>query len=83
MMKRTTVMLPEELRARATLRARRLGVSLGQFIRRAMESLLETSKGAREEDTLLCDDAVYEGPAPRDLAARHDEYLHGRRVGKK
>ncbi len=78
-MKRTTIMLPEDLRARAARRARGLGVSLAHFIRRAMESHLETTKGAMDDDPLLRDDAVYEGPAPSDLAARHDEYLYKRR----
>jgi hypothetical protein len=76
-MKRTTVMLPEELRARAARRARKLGVSLGEFIRRAMESLLRAQSPAGD-DPLLRDDAVYEGPAPRDVAERHDDYLYDR-----
>lgn len=76
--KRTTVMLPEDLRARAASRARKLGVSLGEFIRTAMASMLEKTRGAADDDPLLRDDAVYEGPVPRDLAARHDEYLYDR-----
>lgn len=77
-MKRTTVMLPEDLRARAARRARKLGISLGEFIRTAMASMLKKSGGAPDDDPLFKDDAVYEGPVPRDLAARHDDYLYGR-----
>jgi hypothetical protein len=74
-MKRTTVMLPEELRVRAANRAKKLGVSLGELIRRAMESML-----GREQETdggRYPDDAVYDGPAPPDLSERHDDYLYG------
>jgi len=78
-MKRTTVMLPEELRARAARRARTLGVSLGEFIRRAMESMLGETRAPT--DPLLDDDAVHEGPVPPDLATRHDDYLYGDREG--
>jgi hypothetical protein len=82
-MKRTTIMLPEDLHARAGTRARKLGVSLGEFIRRAMVSMLEKTRDAAADDPLFKDDAVYEGPAPRDLAARHDEYLYDRPERKK
>jgi hypothetical protein len=77
-MKRTTIMLPEDLQVRAARRARKLGVSLGAFIRRAMESALRTTKGTADEDPLHGDDATFDGIAPSDLAARHDEYLYDR-----
>jgi Arc/MetJ-type ribon-helix-helix transcriptional regulator len=82
-MKRTTVMLPEDLRARAVRRARKLGVSMGEFIRRAMESWLDAGQGAADEDPLLKDEATYDGQSPSDLAARHDEYLYDRPAGKR
>jgi Arc/MetJ-type ribon-helix-helix transcriptional regulator len=82
-MKRTTVMLPEELRARAMRRARNLGLSLGEFIRRAMEALLEDKGGGADEDPLLRDEATYDGHVPGDLAARHDEYLYDRPTRRK
>ena len=75
-MKRTTVMLPEALRARAMRRAQKLGISLGAFVRRSMEALLAES-GSDEEDPLLADDAVYGGPVPTDLAEHHDRCLYG------
>ena len=48
-MKRTTIMLPEELRVRAGERARKLGLSLGEFIRRSMEAMLGRGAGADEQ----------------------------------
>ena len=76
-MKRTTIMLPEELRVRAGERARKLGLSLGEFIRRSMEAMLGRGAGADEQDPLVADDAVYDGPVPSDLAGSHDRYLYG------
>ena len=76
-MKRTTVMIPEKLKGRSVRRARELGISLGEFIRRSMEALLEKAQATGEDDPFLADGAVFRGPAPRDLSAKHDEYLYG------
>jgi hypothetical protein len=73
-MKRTTVMLPERLRAQAKEQARRLGVSFGELIRRSLEAMLG---GAKADDPLLADDEVFDGPTPDDLAADPDRYLYG------
>ena len=75
-MKRTTVMLPETLRARAIRRARKLGISLGAFVRRSMEAML-AGPDAVEKDLLLADDAVFDGPVPEDLAEHHDRCVYG------
>jgi hypothetical protein len=64
-------------------RARKLGVSLGEFIRRAMESLLEAGADAATDDPLLTDAATYDGQVPADLAARHDDYLYDRPPGRR
>lgn len=77
-MKRTTVMLPEDLHVRAIRRARTHGMSLGEFVRRALESLLDATAGSAEADPLLRDGTTYDGQTPSDLAARHDEYLYDR-----
>ena len=71
-------MLPEPLKARAMRRARRLGISLGEFIRRSMQSMLDGAAGAPEQDPLVADDAVFEGPVPSDLSVAHDRHLYGR-----
>jgi hypothetical protein len=75
-MKRTTVMLPAELHARATARARREGVSLGELIREALAARLKERRGKRAEDPLFADRAVYDGPVPADVSANHDKYLY-------
>ncbi len=74
-MKRTTIMLPEDLRRRAMFKARQRGVSLGELIRNSLEASLPGSSNDPGKDPLF-EDAVFEGPTPRDLARRHDDYLY-------
>jgi hypothetical protein len=77
-MHRTTVMLPRELHDRASRRARQRRISLGELIREALAAALRESDQVRESDPLYGDDAVFDGRAPSDLAARHDAYLYDR-----
>ena len=76
-MRRTTIMLPDELRNRALRRAEELGVSLGELIRESLSALLNRSKKAPEEDPLFGDEAVFQGDAPEDLSTDHDGHLYG------
>ncbi len=77
-MDRTTIMLPPELKIRAFNQAKKKGMSLGQFIREALESSLNTeSKKKPSHDSLFLDDAVFRGRTPEDLSTEHDEYLYG------
>jgi hypothetical protein len=69
-------MLPAGLRARAIARARQLGISMGEFIRRSMESMLADSEEVGD-DPLVADHAVFDGPLPDDVALNHDRYLYG------
>lgn len=80
-MKRTTVMLPTELKAKAERRAYERGVSFGELVRESLESALDSREERRTEDPLFKDDAVYRGRTPRDLAERHDEYLYDDEAG--
>lgn len=80
-MKRTTVMLPTELKARAERRAYELGVSFGELVRESLHSALESGAERRTEDPLFSDAAVYGGRTPKDLAERHDEYLYDDEAG--
>jgi hypothetical protein len=75
-MKRTTIMLPEELRRRAISRAKQKGVSLGELIRDSLDSALPHVSYDIGKDPLF-EDVVFDGPAPRDLSRRHDDYLYG------
>jgi plasmid stability protein len=76
-MKRTTVMLPDDLRRRAFVRARERGVSLGELIRESLDAAVPASSPARAVDSLFTDSAVFAGKAPKDLSAAHDGYLYG------
>lgn len=76
-MKRTTVMLPADLRRRAFVRARERGVSLGELIRESLDSALPSAAPVRAEDSLFTDAAVFSGKAPKDLSVAHDRYLYG------
>ena len=62
-------MLPEQLRAQAKQRARTLGISFGELVRRSVEAMLEADPG---DDPLLNDKEVFEGPVPDDLVENHD-----------
>jgi hypothetical protein len=77
-MKRTTVMLPDELKARAERRAYERGISFGQLVRESVEIALSTTdEEQRAKDPLFHDEATYDGEAPADLSEAHDEYLYG------
>lgn len=75
-MERTTIMLPPELKTRAVRRARRKGISFGEYVREALTAEL-SREGGKGVDSFLSDTAVYRGEAPSDLSARHDDYLYG------
>ena len=76
-MVRTTIMLSNELKVQAEKRARNLGMSLGEFIRKSLESSLNAKKGGKEEDPFLTDRAVFGGNAPVNMSKNHDDYLYG------
>lgn len=76
-MQRTTIMLPETLKRRASQRAASQGVSLGKFIRKAIAANLDRGAVADASDPLFADAEVFTGEAPTDLAANHDQYLYG------
>ena len=73
-MVRTTVALPDDLKEMAEQEARRRGITLAELIRESLESALTP---IRTDDPLFADVAVFEGHSPRDLSARHDDYLYG------
>ena len=76
-MKRTTVMIPLDLKTRAERRANSEGLSLGAFIREALEKALKSNAAGTFDDPLLNDNAIYEGDTEADLAQNHDKYLYG------
>jgi hypothetical protein len=74
-MKRTTIMLPEDLRRRALLRAKQKGVSLGELIRDSLSAALPGVTYDALADPLF-EDVVFGGPGPADVSAKHDRYLY-------
>ena len=76
-MKRTTVMIPEDLKIRAAKRANTVGISLGGFIRESIERALKSDGNSALDDPYMSDNSVYEGEIPTDLAQHHDKYLYG------
>ena len=76
-MKRTTVMLPQDLKMRAIKCANMMGISLGEFMRESLETALSgTTEGPLADDSLFADSVVFHGKAPSNLAKRHDDYLY-------
>jgi hypothetical protein len=76
-MQRTTIMLPPDLKRRAQQRAYADGISLGELIRRSLESAVAEPQRTRGEDPLFADSQVFTGDAPTDLAGDHDRHLYG------
>ncbi len=77
-MERTTIMLPHDLKARASERARQMGMSFGQFVRESLAVSLDIHEKIRPmEDPLFADDEVFHGEIPADFSRNHDDYLYG------
>ena len=77
-MDRTTIMLPPELKTRASNQAKKMRISLGQYIREALQKSLDMeNRPEANDDSFFLDKAVFNGPTPENLASDHDEYLYG------
>ncbi len=77
-MDRTTIMLPPELKTRASNQAKKMGISLGRYIREALQKSLDMENGPEpNDDSFFLDDAVFNGTTPDDLITDHDGYLYG------
>jgi predicted transcriptional regulator len=77
-MDRTTIMLPPELKTRVSNQAKKMKITLGQYIREALKKSLEMENRCEaEDDSLFPDNAVFDSPIPEDLASDHDTYLYG------
>jgi hypothetical protein len=76
-MDRTTIMLPPELKTRAANQAKKMRISLGQYIREVLKKSLDVENRAEpDDDSLFLDDAIFGGTTPEDLAVEHDKYLY-------
>ena len=79
MIQRTTVVLSSRTKQRAVEKARLLGISFGEFVRRAVDrAVAESSRaGKHRSDPFWDDRALFRGTVPADLSFRHDAYLYG------
>jgi hypothetical protein len=75
-MNRTTVMLPSELKQKASRRSREMGISFGEFVRISIQDELARHY-PEQSDSLFADTAVFAGEAPVNAADNHDELLYG------
>ena len=76
-MKRTTIMLPEDLKIRAARYCEHKGISLGKLLRNVLERELEEAyRDRRGEDALFADQEVYQDQVPEDISQNHDDYLY-------
>ena len=78
-MHRTTILLPEDLRASAEACARRKGISLGELIRRQLKVVAKPKKAkSRRDDPVFKHYAKMQSPSVKgteDVALNHDKYL--------
>ncbi|MFN3234243.1 MAG: hypothetical protein ACE365_02360 [Gammaproteobacteria bacterium] len=74
-MNRTTIMLPETLKMKASKLAMKRGVSFGELVREALE-LVCRSEGKHTYDAFYEDRRIYKVCRDRDLAEKHDDYLY-------
>ncbi|MBI4402558.1 MAG: ribbon-helix-helix protein, CopG family [Deltaproteobacteria bacterium] len=80
MMNRTTILLPNSLKREAEEKARALGLSLGELIRKALRIIIESQdarKTQKSRDSLFSDASVFRGKTPRNVSLDHDLYLYG------
>lgn len=73
-MNRTTILLPAELRSKASGVAKKKGMSLSELIRRSLEAVVARDRGS--DDPLFADGAVFTGDVPAGTSARHDAELY-------
>lgn len=77
LMERTTVMLPRSLKERASQLARERSLSVGELIRESLREKIMKSESGQTPDPFFTDSEVFEKQTPRDLAAKHDDFLYG------
>lgn len=74
-MHRTTILLDTRVKAKAQIRAERLGISLSQLIRNSLEKEVSIEP-ASQLDPFWADHEIIEDEGPVDYAENHDYYLY-------
>jgi len=75
-MRRTTIVLPPELKRRAQRLAAQRGLSFGALVREALARYTEKAP-PRKRDPLFAVAPVFRDGGRRDLIDRHDDELYG------
>ncbi len=65
--------IPPDLAGDVARAAQAQGVSVEEFVKISLQAAVARTK---ERDPFFADDAVFTGPTPPDLSARHDDYLY-------
>ena len=68
------ISIPDDLREQIEDLARSRGISVDEFVRQSLKECVDSS---RQRDSVFVDGAVFQGDAPTDGAAKHDDYLYG------
>lgn len=74
-MHRTTIVLPEALKARLEKEARRDRVSFGELVRRALQKYLLGRQEMAAHDPFLASHTIFTDEGPADVAEHHDRHL--------
>jgi len=67
------IQLPEALKAKVERAAEVRGISLDDFVRELLEMGLRALELDWNHDSLFAHQRVYEGKAPQDFSAHHDD----------
>lgn len=76
-MQRTTIVLPEHLKAQVFQFARLHGISFGEFVRASLKKNLLSVAESPSEDPFFKDCGFFKGAVPKELSQKHDTYLYG------
>ena len=89
-MTRATIMLPKDIKTKATLEARKLIISFADFVRQAIADKLRHShrmgnriRNRRADPIfrLMDDPGMLIKASATDIAKNHDDYLYGDKAG--
>lgn len=75
LMHRTTIVLPETLKARLEKEARRDRISFGELVRRALQKYLLGRQEMAAHDPFLASQTTFTDAGPADVAEHHDQHL--------
>lgn len=76
-MNRTTILLPENLKRKVNLKAKIQKLSLGEYIRKSLESSLKMGFDDLKNDPFINDKNIFIDKVETDISLRHDDYIYG------